>query len=552
MGNVKRDQPLFWKSLLGFVLAIIITTATGIGLLPSPGWTQIVKSDNVISRAPVLIDGRELFQIAGIQEFAANRRARYLNFQLADFVDTKTVPQLEVDASNYAPVIKADGQILITVTNEDVRVATKATGRVTESDLDALAGQWVNLIKTGVEQAIQEKSQAYYLQASALAVLALVAAAVAHRALGIFWRRYLCRWMDFLTFADHKSGTQTFSSVTIFLNLTLYAVRLSVWGGVLIYVTTLFSFTRLWSRRVQDVLTSAFTTEMLPIAQKSLSIVDLLTLFGSLLLVVIVARTVTNLLQSRILGIAGINRGTREAIAVIIRYLLIVIGMVVVLQFWGLDLSSLALVASALGIGIGLGLQNIAKDVGSGLVLVFERPIQVGDFIEFGNHMGTVEHIGVRSTEVRTLDHVSIIVPNSRFLDEDVINWSHRNPLSRIHIPVGVAYQSEPEAVRSILLTVGRQHPEVVAEPAPQVFFKGFGDSALNFDLLVWIRNPSKQLVIKSDLNFAIAQAFRDHQIEIPFPQRDLHLIDGDLPISLNAETQTLLAQFLNGNRTSN
>jgi small-conductance mechanosensitive channel len=552
MGNLKREQHFFWQSLLGFFLAIVITTATDMGLLPSPGWAQDTLVGNAINSAPVLVEGRELFQIAEIQDFAADRRARYLNFQLDDFVDTKTVPKLEVDTSDYAPVIKAGGQILITVTNEDVRVAKKATGRVTESDLDALAEQWANLIKTGVEQAIQENSQAYYLQASGLAVLALVSAAIAHRLLGVFWRRYLCQWMDRLTFAGDKSSIQTFSSVTVFLNLTLYAVRIGMWGGVLIYVTNLFSFTRLWSLRVQDSLTRAFTTEMLSLGQKSLSIVDLLTLLGCLLLIVIVARTVTNLIQSRILGGTGINRGMQEAIVVLIRYLLIIISAVVVLQFWGLDLSSLALVASALGIGIGLGLQNIAKDVGSGLVLVFERPIQVGDFIEFGNHMGTVEHIGVRSTEVRTLDHVSIIVPNSRFLDNDVINWSHRNPLSRIHIPVGVAYKSEPEVVRSILLAVGRQHPEVVADPVPQVFFKGFGDSALNFDLLVWIRNPSKQLVIKSDLNFAIAQAFRDNKIEIPFPQRDLHLMDGDLPISLNAETQTLLAQLLNGNRTSN
>lgn len=526
----------------------------GIALSASPGLTQLIEPGNssAIDRVPVFVDGRELFQVAGIEGFTAERRARDLQWQLGEFVNQETVPHIEVDASGYTPVIKAGSQSLITVTANDVLVARneKEPGRITEIELDALADKWAGQIETGVAQAIQENSQEYYLQAAGLVALALLSAALAHRLLGLFWRRYLCRWMDRLTFSSDEASSQNFSVVTLFLNLSLYAVRTVMWVGVLIYVANLFSVTRLWSRRIQDAVTSAFTAEMLPLGDRSLSIMSLLTLFGAILLIIIVARSGTNLLQSRILRATGINRGTQEAIAILTRYLLIMIGAVVVLQLWGLDLSSLALVASALGIGIGLGLQNIAKDVGSGLVLVFERPIQVGDFIEFGAHMGTIEHIGVRSTEVRTLDHVSIIVPNSRFLDNDVINWSHSNPLSRIHIPVGVAYKSDPEAVRSILLSVGRQHSEVVAAPGPQVFFRGFGDSALDFDLLVWIRNPSKQPLIKSDLNFAIAKAFQENQIEIPFPQRDLHLIDGDLPISLNAETQTLLARLL-GSRSS-
>jgi potassium-dependent mechanosensitive channel len=213
------------------------------------------------------------------------------------------------------------------------------------------------------------------------------------------------------------------------------------------------------------------------------------------------------------------------------------------LQLWGLDLSSIALIASGLGIGVGLGLQGLVKDFVSGLVLVFERPVQVGDFVDFGQVKGTVARIGSRSTEIRTLDQVSIIVPNSHFLDSEVTNWSHGNPVSRIRLPVGVAYSSDPQEVKSALLDACKKNQEILSAPAPQVFFMGFGGSALDFQLLVWIAQPSRQLVIKSDLYFAIEASLRDRGIEVPFPQRDLHIRSGHLPIDLSPEAQ----QFLRG-----
>ncbi|HEY9639679.1 MAG TPA: mechanosensitive ion channel domain-containing protein, partial [Coleofasciculaceae cyanobacterium] len=235
------------------------------------------------------------------------------------------------------------------------------------------------------------------------------------------------------------------------------------------------------------------------------------------------------------------------------KYSLISIGTLIVLQIWGLDISSLTILVSALGVGIGFGLQDIAKNFGSGLVLILERPIQVGDFVEIGSFKGTVERIGGRSTEIRTLDHVSIIVPNSRFLSEEVINWSHHNPVSRLHLPVGVAYHSDPQIVRTVLLEAAQSHTDVLQSPLPQVFFTGFGDSALNFDLLVWTTQPSRQFILKSDLYFRIFELLQERQIEVPFPQRDLHLRSGIL--SLSPQTEALLTQQskypLNGDSSS-
>ena len=220
------------------------------------------------------------------------------------------------------------------------------------------------------------------------------------------------------------------------------------------------------------------------------------------------------------------------------------LGAVVVLQIWGIDLSSLALIASGLGIGIGFGLQGLVRDFVSGLVLVFERPVQVGDFVDFGAVKGTVNRIGSRSTEIRTLDHVAIIVPNSRLLDQEIINWSHGNPVSRIRLPVGVAYASDPTQVKQVLLEACRQSDEILITPLPQVFFLGFGDNALRFELLVWIAQPHRQLVIKSDLYFAIEALLRQHHIEVPFPQRDLHLRTGSLPLEFGPDAQQWLQRM--------
>ena len=281
---------------------------------------------------------------------------------------------------------------------------------------------------------------------------------------------------------------------------------------------------------------------------KTFSIIDILVLIGLFLGLIVLSGAVTNILRSRILRLLRISRGAQEVIAIVFKYILIGVGSVVLLQIFGVDLSSLAILASALGVGIGFGFQDIAKNFGSGLVLLFERPIQVGDFIEVGNYMGTVESIGARSVTIRTLDRVSIIVPNSRFLEGEVINWSHHNPISRIHIPVGVSYSADVKEVKKALLEAGKNHPEVLSIPQPQVFFSGFGDSSLDFKLFIWIDQPSHQVSIKSDICFRIEATLKKYNIEIPFPQRDLNLRTGELPVKLSPEIeQALLRQQQNG-----
>jgi hypothetical protein len=220
----------------------------------------------------------------------------------------------------------------------------------------------------------------------------------------------------------------------------------------------------------------------------------------------------------------GQDQGFPEFIAALFQYGLVFLGLLTLLPLWGFNLSSLALVASFLGVGIGFGIQNIVNNFVSGLIIVLERPIKVGDFVTVGSLQGLVDRIGSRSTVIRTLDQVAIIVPNSRFLENEVINRSYGSPVSRLRIPVGVAYGSEIDLVKKALIEAAKEHSEILLHPKPQVWFMEFGDSSLNFELQVWTDDPQKQPRIKSDLNYKIEANLRRYGLEVPFPQRDLNL----------------------------
>ena len=219
-----------------------------------------------------------------------------------------------------------------------------------------------------------------------------------------------------------------------------------------------------------------------------------------------------------------LNEGTQATICRILHYVIMLVGIFIAINQVGISLTTLAAISAVLMVGIGLGLQNITTNFISTLIMLFERPVQVGDFVEVSGVQGRIRRIKTRSSVVETLDNVSIIVPNSNFISENVTNWSYRDSKVRIHILVGVSYSSDVDLVEETLLRVGRAHQEVLLNPEPTVQFLEFGDSSLNFDLLVWINDASRQYFVRSDLNFAVVKAFREQDITIPFPQRDLHV----------------------------
>jgi small-conductance mechanosensitive channel len=258
------------------------------------------------------------------------------------------------------------------------------------------------------------------------------------------------------------------------------------------------------------------------------TLLTLLFIIISSILLVFLSKRLSKLLVRKVLNRYIKDTGVTDSIGTIFRYSIIVIGFISIFQSAGFDLSTLGLLAGALGVGIGFGLQNVTNNFISGIIILFERPIKVGDRIEVGDINGDVYSISMRSTTVITNDNISVIVPNSEFINSQVINWSHNDRRVRFKFPLGVSYSEDPERVRKLVLEVANEHPGVLDEPEADLWFEGYGDSSLDFNLTVWtsdfIQRPS---VLKSQLYYAVFKKFGEHNIEIPFPQRDLHLKSG-------------------------
>jgi len=243
-----------------------------------------------------------------------------------------------------------------------------------------------------------------------------------------------------------------------------------------------------------------------------------------LVVVVILARLFTRKFVDRILIRLQIEKGTRYTFRRIIELTFILIGAIIAFQSIGINLSGLAVVFGLLSVGIGFGLQNITSNFIAGLILLFERPIKVGDRVTVGGIEGDVMDINIRSTTVRSLNNIDSIVPNSEFISSQVVNWSHGDRKIRLDIEVGVSYQSDLDTVLRSLKEVALENHEILRDPEPDVLLKEFGESSWNMRLRVWIDNPKRHPVVRSDINCAIVRKFRENSVEIPFPQIDFHL----------------------------
>jgi small-conductance mechanosensitive channel len=237
------------------------------------------------------------------------------------------------------------------------------------------------------------------------------------------------------------------------------------------------------------------------------------------------SRTIRSIIQHRIAKRAHIDPGIQYTIMRLTHYVLVTLGILYGIKTaFNVDLTSIAVVFTALSVGIGFGLQYLAADVASGFILLFERPVRVGDHITIGEDEGDVQSINLRTTVVQTADRISIIVPNSKLVSQRLINWSYGDPRSRVAIPIGVSYDSDVDLVKETLLEAAKDVENVLTDPAPSVQFLKFGDSSLDFRLLVWTARPRIHGQIQSDINFRIERLFRQRGIEVPYPQREFRL----------------------------
>jgi small-conductance mechanosensitive channel len=262
----------------------------------------------------------------------------------------------------------------------------------------------------------------------------------------------------------------------------------------------------------------------------TISILDIALALGVFSAALVLTRLGRQALAESILPRTSLDPGVRNSIAVGVGYLGFVAAVLLAAGVLGLGMSNLAIVAGALSVGIGFGLQNIVNNFVSGLILLVERPLQVGDWVVIGDKQGHVKRINVRATEIETFERASVIVPNSEVLSSALINWTHKNTLGRVDVRVGAAYGTDTRKIRELLLACAQAHPEVMEWPKPFVIFADFAASSLDFVLYAYLRNVDKRMSVASDLRFAIDDAFRANGIEIPYAQQVLHFAPGEVP----------------------
>jgi len=308
-------------------------------------------------------------------------------------------------------------------------------------------------------------------------------------------------------------------------NATAIIHRVALFGDVVIGVIILSSLLRIWRVYESDreafeaILSFGFNVGSLRISV-GLLIAATGLLYGSFLISWIIQR----LLMDEVLAKRGVEAGVQLSVSRLIHYALIVTGFLLALLALGFELTKLTIILSALGVGIGFGLQSVVNNFVCGLIMLFERPVRVGDYIELGGRWAEIKRIGLRSTVVRTFDSADIVVPNSNLISNEVTNWTLSDRVVRLIIPVGVAYGSDVPLVTETLMKCAQVSSKVLRIPEPEVLFRDFGESSLDFELRAWISNADERLRVASDLRHEIDRRFREAGIEIAFPQRDLHI----------------------------
>jgi small-conductance mechanosensitive channel/uncharacterized protein YndB with AHSA1/START domain len=351
-------------------------------------------------------------------------------------------------------------------------------------------------------------------------------------ALAILW---ILLWVGLITF-DFLAAKDSPGAAKLRANLGLSArasrtslgfmqlvADLVIWIGFVVYLVYVWDESGTTLDRLVELVVLGGTVGNIQLVP--LNIIGGILVFAGLLVVI---GWMKRWIDRRWLQHIVIERGAREALITLFGYVGFIVAVLIGLTQAGVDLGGLAIVSGALALGIGFGMQEIANNFVSGLILLFERPIRAGDFVTVGDVEGFVRSIRIRATEIETLDNQNVLVPNSELISGRVTNWVLRDTFGRLRVVVGVAYGSDIEKVREILEAVANEHPEAITDgraPAPRALFMGFGDSSLDFELRVRIARIDRRFSVQSDINFSIDKAFREANITIPFPQRDLHLI---------------------------
>lgn len=353
-----------------------------------------------------------------------------------------------------------------------------------------------------------------YLIGNLISTALTVGALYLARALFAEWIRILMRrkeTADWLALSEEGSSTVAFWLIS-FMQVAVYITGAALIGAV-------------WGIPLSDIWTITYNLLTgINVGGVTISFADILEAILVFIATLFIFRLIKRLLSDTVLPQTRLDAGVQYSIATVFGYVGIITAVLLAATTLGVEFQSLLIIAGALSVGIGFGLQNIANNFISGLILLFERPIKVGDLIEIGDTLGHITHINVRRTEVETFQRAEVMIPNSELVATSVINWTHSDRKARIEINVGVAYGSNTELVRETLLAAAKNVEKIVTWPSPDVLFLDFGDSSLNFQLRCFTSDVSTRITTSSSLRFEIDRLFREAGIVIPFPQRVIHM----------------------------
>ncbi|OZH52768.1 mechanosensitive ion channel protein MscS [Hydrocoleum sp. CS-953] len=504
------------KYLVKFALILCISLLSVFLLSP------VQAEDGASLKVPVVLDGRELLEIGSLGKVTAQERAEFitstLESALADSIERGKPPEVKLFRSNQNVVLKVDSRPLVEVPKDTL-----------DSMYSEMQAQmWQEQLQQGLEQSWRERTPAYTRWAVKILTIAFVTTLLLQGGLVLLFRYILRRKI--------KSPQRRWHSLQL---LVLLLLQVGVWATFINYGVQLFPITRAWFYEIFQLLDNTFNARMFQLGEETISLNRILAIALTIAALWVGVGWFVGILKSRLLPLTEAEASHQGTIAFFVEYGLLSVGTLLILNAGGVDFQSLAILLGALGIGIGFGLQNIVKDFICGLILIVARPIKVGELVQVGEFQGLVQRIGARTTDISNIERYIITIPNSRFIEGEVLNWN-RSGITRVKAYVKIPYGTDIDFVYKVLLAAAQvEHPDILRHPPPKVKFREYTEDGLQFRVVAFIRDPLKQPKVRTHLYNQIERYLRKYGVEVPRPQQDLHLKDLDPELYAWVRSQT-------------
>ncbi|WP_426581399.1 mechanosensitive ion channel domain-containing protein [Dapis sp. BLCC M229] len=506
----------FQKYVFRFALVVCISLLSVFLLSP-------VQAEDVTTvKVPVVLDGRELLEIGPLGKVTAEERAEFitstLESALADSIERGKPPEVKIVRSNQNVLLKVDSRPLV---------------QVPEDTLNSMYSEmqpqmWQEKLQQGLDKSWRERTPAYTRWAVKKLTIAFLTTLLLQGGLVLLFRYILRQKL--------QNPQRRWHSLQL---LILVLFQVGVWATFINYGIQLFPITRGWFYEIFQLLDSTFNARMFKLGEESISLNRILAIALTIAGLWIGVGWFVSILKSRLLPLTEAEPSHQDTIAFFVEYGLLSLGALLILNAGGVDFQSLAILLGALGIGIGFGLQNIVKDFICGLILIVVRPIKVGELVQVGDFQGLVQRIGARTTDISNIERYIITIPNSRFIEGEVLNWN-RSGLTRVKTYVKIPYGTDIDFVYKILLAAAQvEHPDILRHPPPKVKFREYTEDGLQFRVVAFIRDPLKQPKVRTHLYNQIERYLRKYGVEVARPQQDLHLKDLDPEIYAWMRSQT-------------